>query len=69
MRRDVLARWVYAGAALSLLTSLTLPLWYTRMEAPQYKGDEALEVHVYASGIRGDLQYHKGNVRCRQWGM
>jgi len=44
-----------AGAAILLAATLALPLWSTRMEAPQYKGDEALEVHVYAGRVRGDI--------------
>jgi len=44
-----------AGAAILLAATLVLPLWSTRMEAPQYKGSEALEVHVYAGRVHGDL--------------
>ena len=43
------------GAATLLAATLALPLWSTRMEAPQYKGDEALEVHVYAGRVHGDI--------------
>lgn len=42
-------------AAALLASSLWLPLWYTHMEAPQYRGEEALEVVVYAGEVKGDL--------------
>ena len=45
-----------AGAAILLAATLALPLWSTRMEAPQYKGDEALEVDVYAGRVQGDIR-------------
>lgn len=35
--------------------ALALPLWSTRMEAPQYKDDEVLRVQVYAGRVKGDL--------------
>jgi hypothetical protein len=42
--------------ALALLAAtLVLPLWSTRMEAAQYKGDEALEVRVHAGRVAGDI--------------
>ncbi len=50
-----MARRALAGAAVLLAATLALPLWSTRMEAPQYKGDEALEVHVYAGRVHGDI--------------
>jgi hypothetical protein len=49
------ARRALAGTAILLAATLVLPLWSTRMEAPQYKGDEALEVHVYAGRVHGDI--------------
>ncbi len=42
-------------AALLLLASLRLPLWQLRMEAPQYRDEEALRVAVYPGALRGDL--------------
>jgi len=46
-----------AAAALVLLAaSLVLPLWSTRMEAPQYRGEEQLRVYVYPDRVVGDLQ-------------
>ncbi len=47
---------VFASAASALLVgSLALPLWKMRMDAPQYQGDEALKVAVYAGKMTGDL--------------
>ena len=45
-----------AGVALLLAVTLWAPLWSTRMESPQYRGEEALEVVVYAGQMRGDLR-------------
>lgn len=42
--------------AFLLLLMLWLPLWSTRMEAAQYRGDEALQVEVYAGWIKGDIK-------------
>ncbi len=50
------ARLALAGSTLLLATSLLLPLWSTRMESPQYRGDEALEVQVYATSVAGDVR-------------
>lgn len=38
-----------------LVASLRLPLWYMRMEAPQYKDKEALKVFVLPGSLQGDL--------------
>jgi len=51
-----MARPALAGAAILLAATLALPLWTTRMESPQYQGDEVLEVHVYAGRVHGDIQ-------------
>jgi copper chaperone NosL len=51
----MMARVSFGLAALCLLLGFVLPLWFTRMEAPQYKGDEALGVRVYANRVEGDL--------------
>ena len=48
-------RRALAGAAALLVATLALPLWSTRMEAPQYKDDEALEVEVFAGRVHGDI--------------
>lgn len=42
-------------AAVLLAVTLVAPLWSTHMEAPQYKGDEALQVKVYAGSVTGDI--------------
>ena len=57
------ARWktiarivsVFSAAGL-LLASLTLPLWQMRLEAPQYRDEEALRIAVHPNALRGDLQ-------------
>lgn len=48
-------RLLFVLLALLLASPFVLPLWHTKMEAPQYKGDEALEVSVYAGRVAGDL--------------
>lgn len=45
-----------AVVVLLLIMSVVAPLWSTRMESPQYHGDEALHVYVYADRVRGDLR-------------
>ncbi len=45
-----------AAAAVLLAASLKFPLWHLKMEAPQYQGNEALGVHVYAGHMTGDLR-------------
>ncbi len=49
-------RWWFAAVALLVASSFVLPLWRTRMEAPQYHDDEALLVSVYAAKVIGDLK-------------
>lgn len=44
------------AAAGLLAASLKLPLWHMRMEAPQYRDEEALRVHVYPTRMSGDLR-------------
>jgi len=39
-----------------LLVSLRLPLWQMRLEAPQYRGSEALRISVHPNALRGDLR-------------
>ncbi|MEE8367063.1 MAG: hypothetical protein V3S30_01980 [Thermoanaerobaculia bacterium] len=50
------ARRLLIGATALLVAALLLPLWSTRMEAPQYQGPEALEIHVYAGRVLGDIR-------------
>lgn len=48
---------VCAVAAVGLLAaSLKFPLWQMRMEAPQYRDNEALRVTVYPNRMAGDLR-------------
>ena len=53
------SRWVSLAfvplAAACLLAALKLPLWHLRMEAPQYRDQEALKVNVFAGSMNGDL--------------
>jgi hypothetical protein len=44
------------AAAVLLLVSLKLPLWQMRLEAPQYRDEEALKIAVHPSSYRGDLR-------------
>jgi hypothetical protein len=45
-----------AAASVLLLAALFVPLWMTRMEAPQYRGEEALRVKVFAGRVTGDIR-------------
>ena len=54
--RTFLSIWLAVAAAGLLAASLKLPLWHLRMEAPQYRDEEALRVHVFAGSMRGDLR-------------
>jgi hypothetical protein len=54
-RRMVSVAFVMAAAVL-LASSVKFPLWHLRMEAPQYREQEALCVHVFPGAMRGDLR-------------
>lgn len=54
-RRVVGLLFTLAAAGL-LLASLQFPLWQMRLEAPQYRGQEALHVAVHPHALRGDLK-------------
>jgi hypothetical protein len=43
-------------ASVLLLVSLKLPLWQMRLEAPQYRDQEALHVAVHPNSLQGDLK-------------
>ena len=43
-------------AAALLLVSLELPLWQMRMEAPQYRDEEALKIAVHPNAFRDDMR-------------
>lgn len=50
------SRLLLGVAAALLAVACMAPLWTTRMEAPQYRGEEALHVEVYAGRVAGDVQ-------------
>jgi copper chaperone NosL len=54
-RRIVGLLFTFTAAGL-LLASLKFPLWQMRLEAPQYRGKEALHVAVHPNALRGDLK-------------
>lgn len=54
--RRVVCLLLATCAAVLLVASLKLPLWQMRMEAPQYRGEEALRISVHPDALRGDLQ-------------
>src|SRR3954466_4308047 len=56
VRRTILPMALALLAAGSLLAAVKLPLWHLRMEAPQYKDQEALRVNVFAGSMSGDLR-------------
>jgi copper chaperone NosL len=43
-------------AALLLIASLRLPLWHMRLEAPQYRDEEALKIAVFPNHYGGDMR-------------
>jgi hypothetical protein len=43
-------------ASVLLLASLKLPLWHMRLEAPQYRDEEALKIAVHPNEMKGDLR-------------
>ena len=43
-------------ASVLLLVSLKLPLWHMRLEAPQYRDEEALKIAVHPNVMKGDLR-------------
>ena len=43
-------------ASTLLLISLKLPLWQMRLEAPQYRDQEALHIAVYPNALGGDIR-------------
>jgi copper chaperone NosL len=55
-RRTVLAISLAVIAAACLVSATKLPLWHLRMEAPQYREQEALKVNVLAGSMNGDLR-------------
>jgi hypothetical protein len=47
---------IAAIASVLLLASLRLPLWHMRLEAPQYRDEEALKIAVHPNAMKGDLR-------------
>jgi hypothetical protein len=43
-------------AAALFIVSLKFPLWHMRLEAPQYRGQEALRIAVHSDTMHGDLK-------------
>ena len=43
-------------ASMLLVGSLKFPLWEMRLEAPQYRDEEALNIAVHPNALRGDLK-------------
>jgi copper chaperone NosL len=54
--RSVLSSVLTLLASALLLGSLKLPLWQMRLEAPQYRDQEALRIAVHPKSFRGDLR-------------
>jgi hypothetical protein len=54
-RRIVGFSLVVIAAALFFI-SLKLPLWQMRLEAPQYRAEEALQIAVHPNALRGDIR-------------
>src|SRR5688500_1536388 len=54
-KRTIITISLVLAAAGLLLGSLKLPLWHMRMEAPQYRDEEALRVNVFTGSMTGDL--------------
>jgi copper chaperone NosL len=55
LKRGVLTPLFGSCAAALLLVSLNFPLWQMRLEAPQYRDEEALKIAVHPNSFRGDL--------------
>lgn len=54
-KRFPTSRQLLFASMVLLAAALVLPVWSTRMEAPQYRNEEALQVHVYAGRVVGDI--------------
>ena len=55
-RRTLISIGCAVAAAACLFSATKVPLWHLRMEAPQYKDNEALRVNVFAGSMSGDLR-------------
>ena len=48
---------IMAGlASLLLIASVRLPLWHMRLEAPQYRDEEALKIAIFPNRYGGDMR-------------
>jgi copper chaperone NosL len=54
--RSILPVTFAALASILLLVALKLPLWEMRLEAPQYRDQEALHVAVHPNALHGDIR-------------
>src|ERR1051325_5264858 len=54
--RSMIALALAITAAACLAGAVKLPIWHLRMEAPQYRDQEALRVNVFAGSMNGDLR-------------
>jgi copper chaperone NosL len=54
--RSILPVTLAALASILLLVALKLPLWEMRLEAPQYRDQEALHVAVHPNALHGDIR-------------
>jgi len=54
--RSILPVTFAVFASIFLLVSLKLPLWEMRLEAPQYRDQEALHVAVHPNALHGDIR-------------
>jgi hypothetical protein len=54
--RSILPVPLAALASILLLVALKLPLWEMRLDAPQYRDQEALRVAVHPNALRGDIK-------------
>jgi hypothetical protein len=56
LRRTLIAITLALVAGGCLAAATRFPLWHLRMEAPQYRDQEALRVNVFAGSMQGDLR-------------
>jgi hypothetical protein len=54
--RSILPVTFAALASILLLVALKLPLWEMRLEAPQYRDQEALHVAMHPNALHGDIR-------------
>lgn len=57
---SLLSRWLVITSILFLTLSLFFPLWYIRLDAPQYP--EGLVMKIWVNKISGDTEYTLDNI-------